>query len=270
MKIVNLFLTLFLVASSSVFGQTSADLKQLLGKPTSETFQAENKVTVTAEYTSDGNVCRVKLSGKNYNVRNVAERLYTAAKKGGFIYSETVLPASGWRNGFVEQYQKITLRVSSFGDNVEYVYSYNDRKCMSANSVEIPQSEVKPVQLQTSVFPTAQAQPREFYRKYETDEPAQITFLPAPELTPEALQKFTPETMEIEAALNADGSISNVVMRGFLKNGMGDRVLRAVKKITFKPAVLDGQTVSQRVNIEYGIKKCDDGKICTFAREIVH
>ncbi|MCD9188830.1 MAG: energy transducer TonB [Pyrinomonadaceae bacterium] len=247
---------------ATVFGQTSSDLKELLGQPASEIFQADKDVLLVAEYASDGNICRLKMIGKSFDVRKNAEKIYPNLQRGSFLSSETASVPNGWRNAYIEHYEKIILRVYSSGDKVQFEFSFKDRRCSSQTS---------PADLKTILSPqTPQQETRDYYGKYETDEPAIITALPVPELTPEAVQNFAPETMEIQVILSADGTVNNIVMLGFLKNGMGDRVIRAVKKIIFKPALLGGQPVSQRIFIQYGIKKCDDGKICTFAREIVH
>lgn len=268
---VSILAFVFLVYST-IFGQTSSDLRELFGQPPSEIFQTNNDVLMVADYTSEGTVCRLKLRGKSYNVRLNAEKIYPVTQRGEFLSSQTVIHPGNWRNGYIERYQKIILRVYSTGDNVEYEFSFDDRKCTAYNIDQVSQTFLKTVQSEAVALQmqTAGQPVREYFGKYETDEPALITSLPAPELTPEAIQNFTPETMEIQVILSVDGTVNNIVMKGFLKHGMGDRVLRAVKKISFKPALLNGIPVAQRIFIEYGIKKCDDGKICTFAREIVH
>lgn len=118
-------------------------------------------------------------------------------------------------------------------------------------------------------LPRTETDSNYLYGKYETDDPAILFEIPLPALTPEATKFFQPGEMMVEAVLRVDGTVSNVVFRGFLKNGMGDRVNVAVQRIKFRPAKVDGRLVSQKVTIKYGIKRCKNGKICTYAREYV-
>lgn len=115
----------------------------------------------------------------------------------------------------------------------------------------------------------AKADKDRFYGKYATDEPAVLTEIPRPLLTPEAVRFFKPDEMVVEAVLRRDGTVSNIVFRGFLRNGMGDRVETAVRKIKFKPAKVGGCFVSQKVTLKYGIKRCRNGKVCNYAKEVV-
>jgi hypothetical protein len=109
------------------------------------------------------------------------------------------------------------------------------------------------------------------YRKYETTEPAVILELPAPELTPEAIARPELGEMIIEAVLEPSGKVRNsLTQMGHLKNGMTERVLVVARKIKFRPALLDGKPVSQRVYIKYSVQKCDGDKLCTGAVEILN
>jgi hypothetical protein len=50
---------------------------------------------------------------------------------------------------------------------------------------------------------------------------------------------------------------------------MAARVIAAARKIKFKPALMDGKPVSQRSYIKYSVQKCDGGKLCTRAVEVL-
>jgi hypothetical protein len=108
------------------------------------------------------------------------------------------------------------------------------------------------------------------YRKYETTEPAVIIDLPVPELTPEAVAHPADlGEMIIEAVLRPSGEVDNIVLRGSLKHGMAARAIAAMKKIKFKPALMESKPVSQRILIKYSTEKCEGDRICARALEIL-
>jgi hypothetical protein len=109
------------------------------------------------------------------------------------------------------------------------------------------------------------------YRKYETTEPAVILDLPSPELTPEAIARPELGEMIIEAILEPSGKVRNsLTQMGHLTNGMTERALVAARKIKFRPALLDGKPVSQRIYVKYSVQKCGGDKLCTRAAEILN
>lgn len=109
---------------------------------------------------------------------------------------------------------------------------------------------------------------KEVYVKYEVDENAVFINLPKPDLTPEAIKNFVPQEIKVVMLLKADGTIDSPTFYGTLKDGMHGKILASIRKIKFKPAVLDGKKVTQRVHVKYGIKVCKNNRICTYAFEI--
>ncbi len=108
---------------------------------------------------------------------------------------------------------------------------------------------------------------QKYFLKYEADSNAVLTYLPKPKLTPEAIKNFVGEEIEVEMILRADGTVDIFVFRGTFKNGMHGRVLASIREIKFTPAKFKGKNVSQKVHIKYGIKKCENQKVCTYAFE---
>lgn len=108
---------------------------------------------------------------------------------------------------------------------------------------------------------------KKFYVKYEADKNAVFTYLPKPEMTPEAIKNFKPEEIVIQMNLNEDGTITDVVYMGMFRHGMEGKIITSIRKIKFNPAQLNGKAVTQRAHVKYGIKKCENGRICTYAFE---
>jgi hypothetical protein len=171
----------------------------------------------------------------------------------------------------VKNYEKLKMRMVRNGSGGTITIHFKDRPCSrdslrDSTPLAERNKDVRPGTVLSSV-----GVPSDYiYRKYETTEPAVLTDIPLPKLTPEAIKFFEPGEMTVEPVLKSDGTIEhNSTLRGYLKNGMAASVMAAVRNIKFKPAIQDGRPVSQRVLIKYGIKRCNDGRVCTYASEIV-
>ena len=259
--------------------QTSSQIKQRLGKATSETFLIESNITVKADYADDGEVCLIQMSGRYFDIQKLAEELISQSSRGRELEPpKSTMPAMNCCSASVYEYEKVRMHTFINGSSGSLKFIFKGRECKEKSVatksffpvdgslfVSNNSARVLPAQ-ETKIKETIV---REYYGKYETSQPALITFLPLPELTPEAVAEFSPGEMVVEVVLSAGGGIGNPVFRGYLKKGMSDRVSVAVKKIKFTPAQLDDRPVSQKVTLKYGIKKCADGKICAYAFEFV-
>jgi hypothetical protein len=259
--------------------QTSSQIRQKLGKTTSETFQTAPDITVKADYDDDGEVCVIQMSGRYFDIQKLAEELIPQSSRGREIEPpKSTMPAVNCCSASVYEYEKVRMHTFISGSSGNLKFIFKGRECKEKSvasksffpadgSLFVSNNSVKILPYQQPKIKEPDV--REYYGKYETTQPAVITSLPLPELTPEALAEYSPGEMVMEAVLTAGGEITNLVFRGYLKKGMRDRVSVAVKKIKFTPAQLDGRPVSQKVTLKYGIKKCDDEKICAYAFEFV-
>jgi len=259
--------------------QTSSQIRQKLGKTSSETFKSAPDITVKADYADDGEVCLIQMSGRYSDILKLAEELIPQSSRGRELEPpKSTAPATNCCSASVYEYEKVRMHVFINGSSGSLKFIFKGRECqeksVASKSLFSADGGLFVANNSPRVLPFQQTKSREtsvreYYGKYETTQPAVITFLPLPELTPEALAEYSPGEMVVEVVLTAAGEIGNPVFRGYLKKGMGDRVSVAVKKIKFTPAQLDNRPVSQRVTLKYGIKKCEDGKICTYAFEFV-
>ena len=291
LKMAGFCLMFLLTAYGFASAQTSSRIRNKLGKATSETYRFEKGVMVKADYDGEGEMCLLQISGRYFDISKLADELVPFKTRGRELEDpKSTSPATNYSSSSVYEYERVRMHVAISGENGNLRFIFKGRKC-----AEKPALAVSPI-LQSSnllasnaslpglVAPkpeTALKQPeikeqqvrltqtRDWYGKYETTKPAVITHLPLPELTPEAVSEFTPGEMVVQIVLTPNGETLNMTLMGFLKKGMGERVIAAAGKIKFIPAQFDGRAVPQRTTIRYGIKKCDDGKVCTYAYEFV-
>ena len=83
------------------------------------------------------------------------------------------------------------------------------------------------------------------------DERAVIVRKPAPAYTREARRTWVQGIVTLRLLLSADKKISRLRVVKGLRAGLTENAIRAACKITFKPAMKDGQPVSQWVETEY-------------------
>ncbi len=89
------------------------------------------------------------------------------------------------------------------------------------------------------------------------DSRAVITARPKPSYTKDARRFGVQGYVILRVALSANGKISRVrVVRG-LPAGLTENAIRSACKIEFRPALKDGQPVSQWVNVEYVFRLAD-------------
>ena len=97
-------------------------------------------------------------------------------------------------------------------------------------------------------------QPSEAEQVFAPDEvttKAKITVRPAPEYTKEARRRAVQGTIQFRVVLAATGKVASVkILRG-LPFGLNESAIRAACKIEFRPALKDGQAVSQWVKGEF-------------------
>jgi hypothetical protein len=270
-----IFSVLFLLlVTTYANAQKSSDFKSKFGKPVSETYKVQPDILLTANYDLKGEICDILLVGSSFNIKKIAEKIVPLKSRGKQLGPpKSLINAMDCCSSMAYEYEKVTMKTFFDGSRNNIKITFKDRVCV--------QKQPEPNDLRPMLQDNLQAslpkiKPKEFslnlsetFGKYETTQAAVLTDLPSPELTPEAIAKFEPNEMTVEAVLTADGKIANVTFRGSLKNGMFDRVKVAVRKIKFTPALLDNQPVSQRITIKYGIKKCENNQICGYAFEFV-
>lgn len=88
------------------------------------------------------------------------------------------------------------------------------------------------------------------YERKEVTRPAQIR-LPVVLLTEEARAKNLRGTLSLTAVLCRTGRVTDIVVVKELPYGMTGRVVEALRRTKFTPAVKDGEEVSQKVRAEF-------------------
>lgn len=97
---------------------------------------------------------------------------------------------------------------------------------------------------------------------------AEITDKPQPVYSREARMNGTSGRVRVRALLSSKGRVTKVsVLRG-LPDGLSRSAVAAACKLEFKPAVKDGQPVSQYVTLEYGFHT-DDRPFFIYGRPAV-
>lgn len=91
----------------------------------------------------------------------------------------------------------------------------------------------------------------------QVDSRVVITAKPAPSYTKEARRKGVQGFVTLKLLLSGNGKVSRVrIVRG-LPAGLSENAIRAACKIKFKPAMKDGEPVSQWVTVEYVFRLAD-------------
>jgi protein TonB len=80
---------------------------------------------------------------------------------------------------------------------------------------------------------------------------AKILSKPEPGYTEEARKNQVTGTVTIKAVLSASGQVTNIRAVNSLPYGLTEKAIAAARLIKFSPAVKDGHTVSQWIQIEY-------------------
>lgn len=80
---------------------------------------------------------------------------------------------------------------------------------------------------------------------------AKITSRPAPEYTKEARRRAVQGTIQFRVVLAATGKVTSVKILKGLPFGLNESAIRAACKIEFRPALKDGQPVTQWLKGEY-------------------
>jgi Gram-negative bacterial TonB protein C-terminal len=273
MKISTLLFSLILFElGTSLEAQTPNHLRRVLGNPTTEVFYVNSDISVTVNYDSHRKVCDIKVAGNYLSAVRFADVLVPVGARGRQLGPPvSLIPAMDCCESWAYEYEKLTLAISSGTGQPTVRFVFKDRDC----SVKQPPLRQPERFSEGAITPVASANKENsanrnrIYNKYETTQPAVILDLPVPELTPEAIARQEPGEMIIGAVLTPSGEVKDIVRMGSLKNGMADRSLIAARKIKFKPAILDGKPVSQRILIKYSVQKCAGDRMCTLAVEIL-
>lgn len=92
------------------------------------------------------------------------------------------------------------------------------------------------------------------YLAKEVDVKAEITKRPEPGYTREARRVGVQGIVALKILLTGDGKIDRVRVVRRLPYGLTENAILAACKIEFKPAMKDGNSVSQWVLVEYGFR----------------
>ena len=90
------------------------------------------------------------------------------------------------------------------------------------------------------------------FQPKEVDVRAEITARPEPKYTDEARRIGVQGIVILKVLLSADGKIERIRVLRRLPYGLTESAIRAACEIKFNPALINGQKVSQWVNVEYG------------------
>jgi len=260
-----------LISVSSVASQTSNNLRRVLGKRATEVYKVEPNLSVTVNYDARGQVCDIQLTGNYLSAQTFANKLLPVGSRGRLVGPPIALVVMDCCQSFAYEYEKVTMITSQGLDGPSVRYVFKSTECEGKQPGIHRHSAGRTIgQIQSaSKSDLSSDDANRIYRKYETTAPAVILELPAPELTSEAIAQPELGEMIIEAVLESSGKVTNLTQRGYLKNGMTDRVLVAARKIKFRPALLGSKPVSQHIYIKYSVQKCDGDKLCTGAEEIL-
>ncbi len=91
----------------------------------------------------------------------------------------------------------------------------------------------------------------------EADSRAEMTAKPKPSYTKEARRIGIQGFVTLKVLLSASGKISRVRVVKGLRAGLTENAIRAACKIEFKPALKDGQPISQWLIVEYVFRLAD-------------
>ena len=89
------------------------------------------------------------------------------------------------------------------------------------------------------------------YKSSEVTTKAIITGRPEPEYTEEARKHQVTGTVVLRAVFASDGRVRGIRVMSGLPYGLTLKAIETAKKIRFIPAMLNGQPVSQAIQIEY-------------------
>ena len=89
------------------------------------------------------------------------------------------------------------------------------------------------------------------YDAKEVDRKAIVLSKPEPSYTDEARRQHVVGVVELRAIFAANGQIKGIEVRKALPAGLTENAIAVARKITFTPAIKDGNPVSQRMTIEY-------------------
>ena len=97
------------------------------------------------------------------------------------------------------------------------------------------------------------------YQAAEVFRKAIIISKPEPAFTEEARRNNVQGRVALSAVLCSDGRVTDVQIVESLPHGLTETAVESVRRIKFKPAEKDGQTVSQRMTFVYDFSTGDSG-----------
>lgn len=89
------------------------------------------------------------------------------------------------------------------------------------------------------------------YERKEVDSTVKILSKPEPAYTNEASEQHVVGVVRLTAIFRHDGAIRNIEVVNGLPAGLTENAIAAARKITFTPAMKEGQPVSQKLMIVY-------------------
>ena len=89
------------------------------------------------------------------------------------------------------------------------------------------------------------------FRGNEVTQKARIISKPEPQYTEEARKNQITGTVVLKAVLSSSGEVTSIRPVSQLPYGLTEKAIAAARQIRFTPAVKDGHTVSQWIQIEY-------------------
>ena len=102
-----------------------------------------------------------------------------------------------------------------------------------------------------------ETEPEEIFSSKAVDTRVEVTAKPKPSYTKEARRHGVQGYVILKVALSSTGKIRRVrVVRG-LPAGLTENAIKAACKLEFKPAMKNGQAVSQWLNVEYAFRLAD-------------
>jgi protein TonB len=95
------------------------------------------------------------------------------------------------------------------------------------------------------------------YTSKEVDTKAEVTEKPEPRYTREARRAGVQGRVILKVLLRGDGKLDRIRVVRRLPYGLTESAIRAACEIKFKPAIKNGEPVSQWVGLEYGFLLSD-------------
>jgi TonB-like protein len=130
--------------------------------------------------------------------------------------------------------------------------------CLALMTTPILAQKVSPKEFEKTVLKSSDpliVDGERVYRGTEVTDRAVVTFKPEPMFTDKARRKKTHGLVEFFVIFSASGEVKVLSARKRLPNGLTEEALKAAPRIWFKPALLNGQPVSQVILLQYSFNR---------------